>query len=60
MNVREIVTALDAEIARLQYVRAVLADGSAMAKRRFFSLEARAKIATAQRKRWAKAKKGKS
>jgi hypothetical protein len=69
----EIVAAIDAEIARLQEARDALAGlsgekrrgrPSASAspnetntKKRTLSAEAREKIATAQRKRWAKQKK---
>jgi hypothetical protein len=69
----EIVTAIDAEIARLQEARNALAGlsgaerrgrpaASASAskiirKKRTLSAEAREKIAAAQRKRWAKQKK---
>lgn len=60
----EIVQILDAEIARLQEVRAVLTDGQVKAitpnKRkpthRKMSAAAKARIAAAQRARWAKVK----
>ncbi|MGB6130462.1 MAG: hypothetical protein WBG54_01685 [Acidobacteriaceae bacterium] len=62
METAEIVREIDAEIARLQEVRALLS-GSASAGRvarrpgkRVLSPEARARIAAAQRKRWAKQK----
>jgi hypothetical protein len=58
MDSAQIIAALDSEIARLQQVRAVLAGGSTAPKRRTLSAVARAKIAAAQRKRWAKAKRG--
>jgi hypothetical protein len=58
VNTNEIITALDTEIARLQEARMILAGGPAATKRRILSPEARAKIAAAQRKRWAKAKRG--
>jgi hypothetical protein len=45
MTTKDIIVALDTEIARLQHARTL-------------SAEARAKIAAAQRQRWAKAKKG--
>jgi hypothetical protein len=69
VNTREIITALDAEIARLQQARTFIAsssnstrrvrssasDGSAaVTKKRKLSPEARKKIAAAQRRRWAK------
>ena len=75
MNTQEIITALDAEIARLQRARSVIA-GSGKPKRRGrpakstpsailapkkrkLSPEARKKIAAAQKKRWAKQKAAK-
>jgi hypothetical protein len=76
VNTEQILAAIDAEVARLQEVRALLGDtsttkrrgrppGSAtkaapakrVPKKRVLSAEARAKIAEAQRKRWAKSKK---
>lgn len=70
MNVSELVSEIDSEISRLQQVRALLAGASAKGrggavssgrgrKKRVLSAEARAKIAAAQRKRWAKQKAGK-
>ena len=71
MNRHQIVATLDAEIARLQQVRAVL-NGTVTGerrgrppasakqntpKKRVLSAEARAKIAEAQRRRWAKSKR---
>jgi hypothetical protein len=66
VNIEEIATALDAEIARLQQARDAIAGFSAngrrpassafQAKRRSLSAAAREKIAAAQRKRWAKQK----
>jgi hypothetical protein len=56
MTTIDIIRALDAEIARLQQVRPLLAGGSAAPKKRILSAAARAKIAAAQKKRWAKAK----
>jgi hypothetical protein len=70
MKTSEILAAIDAEIQRLQHARSVLS-GDTVARRgpgrpkssytpperRQLSLEARAKIAAAQRARWAKAKK---
>ena len=70
MNTKEIITALDAEIARLEHARSLIA-GSGEPKRpgrlakstpspvpvpqkRKLSPEARKKIAAAQKKRWAK------
>jgi hypothetical protein len=79
VNTEEIVATIDAEIARLQEVRAVLsgtvtskrrgrppgwpkkaAPAKAASKKRVISAEGRAKIAEAQRKRWAKAKRAKA
>ena len=71
MAITQIIAELDAEIARLEQVRKLLADGhnvhvaphvakkKAGRKKRTLSVEARKKIAEAQRKRWAaqKAKK---
>jgi hypothetical protein len=74
VNTQEIITALDAEIARLQEVRSFIAGSSntrrrgrppasaspvVVSKRRKLSPEARKKIAAAQRKRWAKQKAAK-
>jgi hypothetical protein len=70
MNVNEIATALDAEIARLQQARDAIAgifgdtklrgkppaSRSIKAKKRTLSAAGREKIAAAQRKRWAKQK----
>ena len=69
MNTREIVASLDAEIDRLRQVKALLAGASALKRRgrppasssvpatapkkRILSAHARARIAEAQRKRWA-------
>ena len=69
VNTQEIITALDAEIARLQHARSVIASSgeatrpgrptksapSAVpaANKRKLSPEARKKIAAAQKKRWA-------
>jgi len=72
MDIDTIVAELDAEIARLEQVRAVLAGSAPSAaaapapaktakKRgghRKMSPEARARIAAAQKARWAKAKQG--
>jgi hypothetical protein len=76
MQTTEIIAQLDAEIARLQQVKALLngttakrspgrpaagataAAPATTAKKRILSAEARAKIAAAQKKRWAKVRKG--
>jgi hypothetical protein len=64
MNLEAIVEIIDAEIERLQRVRSLLTgnkDGLPQAaptrKRRKMSAEGRAKIAAAQKARWAKAKR---
>jgi hypothetical protein len=70
METKQIIAELDAEIARLQQVKALLSPtttrsvgrpkGStqpAAPKKRQMSHEARERISVAQRKRWAKAKK---
>jgi hypothetical protein len=70
VNTKEIITALDAEIARLQHARSVIASSGEpkrrgrppksapstvpVPKKRTLSTEARKKIAAAQKKRWAK------
>ena len=70
MKTQEIITALDAEIARLQHARSVIASAGKPKRRgrpaksapsaisapqkRRLSPEARKKIAAAQKKRWAK------
>jgi hypothetical protein len=71
MNTDQILDAIDSEILRLQQVKALLSGGSWIssgvitrrsskpAKKRTLSAEARAKIAEAQRKRWAAQKKAK-
>jgi hypothetical protein len=70
VNREQIIAALDAEVARLQHVRDVLSETvtgnrrgrpaapakEIAAKKRVMSAEGRAKIAEAQRKRWAKSK----
>jgi hypothetical protein len=63
MNTDEIVQEIDEEISRLEKVRALLTDHAAPLKRGFpprkrstMSAEGRARIAAAQRKRWAKTK----
>ena len=75
VNTKEIITALDAEIARLQHARSLMASSgepkrrgrpakatSAISapKKRKLSSEARKKIAAAQKKRWAKQKAAKT
>ena len=71
MDIRDIIAGVDAEIDRLQRAKAVLAnatsDGcstrtaksssSASPKKRTLSPEARARIAAAQKARWAKVKR---
>ena len=59
VNWPNFIAALDAEISRLHAARKLLAGGTPTPKRkpRVLSPEARAKIAAAQRKRWAQQKK---
>jgi hypothetical protein len=63
MQINDIVAALDSEILRLEQVRALLSssttNGKAQStpKKHHLSAEARARIAAAQKKRWAKVKK---
>ena len=67
METTRILAAIDAEIQRLQQARIILSGTAKSAakrvavsrtpKKRFLSPEARAKIAAAQKARWAKAKK---
>jgi hypothetical protein len=69
MSVTELVSSIDAEIARLQQARALLAGNGASTtktaktaakprrKKRSMSPEGRARIAAAQTKRWAAQKK---
>jgi hypothetical protein len=60
MNIDEIMQTIDAEISRLEKVRALLTGHTAplkRAKRSKMSAEGRARIAAAQRKRWAAKKK---
>jgi hypothetical protein len=73
MTTSEILTAIDAEIARLQSARSLLvgttsgkrrgrprtSESAAAPKRRTMSAEGRKRIAEAQRKRWAKQKAAK-
>jgi hypothetical protein len=60
MDTQKLLQEVKAEIARLQKVAALLEEGSTSTsgrrKRKPMSPEARAKIAAAQKKRWAKAK----
>jgi hypothetical protein len=78
MDTKEIITQLDAEIARLQEVKSILSGTTItsvkrgrptkasitvvapIAAKRILSPEARAKIAAAQKARWAKFKKAKT
>jgi hypothetical protein len=64
MDTTELLSSIDAEITRLQEARALLAGrdghvrrGGKPGKKRTLSTEARARIAAAQRKRWAAQKK---
>jgi hypothetical protein len=60
MNIDEIMQTIDAEISRLEKVRALLTGHTAplkRGKRSKMSAEGRARIAAAQRKRWAAKKK---
>jgi hypothetical protein len=68
MSAIDLLSSIDAEISRLQQARALLAGSGTgrpkksaarpgRKKKRTMSVEARAKIAEAQRKRWAKQKK---
>ena len=64
MDTTELLSSIESEIALLQQARALLVgqgghvrDGSKLGKKRTLSAEARARIAAAQRKRWAKLKK---
>jgi hypothetical protein len=72
METSQIITALDAEIARLHQVRALLSGGKVgvaptvngsispgPAKKHTMSAEGRARIAAAQKARWAKQKTSK-
>jgi hypothetical protein len=66
MTREELVAAVDEEISRLEKVRALLAStggsrisasfGNRPRKKRVLSADARARIAAAQRRRWAKQK----
>jgi hypothetical protein len=67
MEISQILAAIDAEIQRLQHAKAILSGSTKGApkrvaafrapKKRYLSPEARAKIAAAQKARWAKAKR---
>ena len=64
MNLADLLASLDSEIGTLQQVRSLLAGqdghirrGRKPGKKRTLSPEARARIAAAQRKRWAAQKK---
>jgi len=69
MQITEMITAVDQEIARLQLARTLLAGESVVIKhsvtpakapeksKRVLSPEAKERIASGQRKRWAEAKK---
>ena len=63
MNTSELITAIDAEISRLQQARKLLAGAtgtqSAQPKKRkrTLSAEGRARISAAQKKRWAQRKR---
>lgn len=62
MSISEILAALDSEIQHLQEVKALLTrtttiGSSPTPKKRNLSPEGKARIAAAQKKRWAKAKK---
>jgi hypothetical protein len=73
MDTRSFIAAIDAEISRLQQVKTLLSGSGAVqtpntklqsaakaskpTKRRKLSVESRAKIAAAQRARWAKVRK---
>ncbi len=68
MSLKSLITEIDSEIARLRQARALLAGEdapkAAAAKgkivKRVLSPEARQRIALAQKKRWAKAKRAKA
>jgi hypothetical protein len=68
LNTKEILEHINGEISRLQQVKALLqgstnghsrsaVNGAAPKGKRVLSVEARKKIAAAQRRRWAKARK---
>ena len=62
MDTAQLISEIDSEISRLQQARALLAGGHSVNRTRphgstrVLSAEARARIAAAQRKRWAKQK----
>jgi len=62
MDTAQLISEIDAEISRLRQARALLAGGHTINRakprggKRTLSAEARARIAAAQRKRWAKQK----
>jgi len=62
MDTTQLISEIDAEISRLQQARALLAGGhrvnhaNSRGGKRILSADARARIAAAQRKRWAKQK----
>jgi hypothetical protein len=62
MDTAQLISEIDSEIFRLQHARALLAGGHTVNRakprgaKRILSAEARARIAAAQRKRWAKQK----
>ena len=74
MDDQSIIAAIDAELARLEKVRELLRNmggtsdavvrgtraGKKSARKRVLSAEARARIAAAQKRRWAKSKKQKT
>jgi hypothetical protein len=64
MNTSELLSSIDVEIARLKEVRALLSGRASYVRRgrktgtvRAISADGRARIAEAQRKRWAKQKR---
>jgi hypothetical protein len=57
MDLAAIIEEIDAEISRLERARALLTDHTAPLKRSTMSAEGRERIAAAQRKRWAEAKR---
>jgi hypothetical protein len=63
MQINDIVVALDSEILHLQQVKALLSGSTtngktpSAPKKHHLSAEARARIAAAQKKRWAKVKR---
>ena len=58
MNTSELITAIDAEISRLQQARKLLAGSTSTERRKHvISAEGRARISAAVKKRWAQRKK---